>query len=487
MPHKKSPIMLPSPATKLTHVRDSDLAAIAMNDFGVAVFDCSSLAIVRYFGGSRYKQSPQDPRMTHTSPINDLQFGPDGRKLFTSSFDGTIRVWDVPTGLCVDWMSFSSPPTSLALSPTGEFLATSHVGRLGISLWCDKSYFRMVLLDGTPNEPAKMNEPCPVAECEQEEANDAMVSAAIPPIGTKQVDVFGDPNNETNDGSPPLAKEEGLVTLSGLPPSHWKNLFNLELVKERNKPTEAPQKPPQAPFFLQWRSGLAGTADAGGEGASTADDTTKLKEAADGWDAVWSDDDDDNKAEADENSKATDTKVSTENTSKQTPAKRRKVVHHRSKLARLLQNCFDAKDGSVVGESYSEVTTYLSKLGPSSIDVEISSLCYGMHDLTEGLPLLHFAAMWLLEACESHQSFEAVNAYLHRFLHVHGNVITRIDSALQYDESGEGSEDNAQNMKLVEFVETIAELRKMQQVASNRLQGKMQHAICLLRHLSRMV
>ena len=103
MPHKKSPIMLPSPATKLTHVRDSDLAAIAMKDFGVAVFDCTTLTIVRYFGGSRYKLSPKDPRMSHTSPISDMQFGPDGRRLFTSSFDGTLRVWDVPTGLCVDW------------------------------------------------------------------------------------------------------------------------------------------------------------------------------------------------------------------------------------------------------------------------------------------------------------------------------------------------------------------------------------------------
>ena len=103
MPHKKSPILLPSSPTKLTHVRDSDLAAIAMADFGVAVFDCSNLNIVRYFGGSRYNQSPL---MSHTSTISDLQFGPDGRKLFTSSFDGTLRVWDVPTGMCVDWCEY---------------------------------------------------------------------------------------------------------------------------------------------------------------------------------------------------------------------------------------------------------------------------------------------------------------------------------------------------------------------------------------------
>jgi len=503
MPHKKSPIILPSPATKLTHVRDSDLAAIAMNDFGVAVFDCSSLTIVRYFGGSRYKQSPKDPRMTHTSPISDLAFGPDGRKLFTSSLDSTIRVWDVPTGLCVDWMQFSSPPTSLALSPTGEFLATSHVDRLGISLWCDKSYFRMVLLDGTPSEPAKMNEPCPVAECEQEGANDAVAANAIPSssmVSNKKDNLFGltDDNNEMNDGKPPVAKEEGLITLSGLPSAHWKNLFHLELVKERNKPTEAPQKPQQAPFFLQWRSGLESgtTTDSTDKANTESAEASKLKNATDGWDAVWSDDDDGDE-KADQVDKVNDKKsseVATTSSKSTSTNKRRKVVHHRSKLAELLQVCFDSKEVSAVGETYSEVTSYLSKMGPSSIDVEISSLCYGEHDLGEGLPLLHIAAMWLLEACESHQSFEAVNAYLHRFLHVHGNVITKIDTTLLQDESGndmveeEGEEeDSAQKLKLKEFVETIAQLKQKQQGASNRLQGKMQHTICLLRHLSRMV
>jgi len=444
--------------------------------------------------------------MTHTSPISDLAFGPDGRKLFTSSLDSTIRVWDVPTGLCVDWMQFSSPPTSLALSPTGEFLATSHVDRLGISLWCDKSYFRMVLLDGTPSEPAKMNEPCPVAECEQEGANDAVAANAIPSssmVSNKKDNLFGltDDNNEMNDGKPPVAKEEGLITLSGLPSAHWKNLFHLELVKERNKPTEAPQKPQQAPFFLQWRSGLESgtTTDSTDKTNTTAnnEEASKLKDATDGWDAVWSDDDDAGDEKADQVDKVNDKKsseVATTSSKSTSTNKRRKVVHHRSKLAELLQVCFDSKEVSAVGETYSEVTSYLSKMGPSSIDVEISSLCYGEHDLGEGLPLLHIAAMWLLEACESHQSFEAVNAYLHRFLHVHGNVITKIDTTLLQDESGndmveeEGEEeDSAQKLKLKEFVETIAQLKQKQQGASNRLQGKMQHTICLLRHLSRMV
>ncbi|KAL9191150.1 hypothetical protein ACHAXT_000856 [Thalassiosira profunda] len=486
MPHKKSPIKLPSPARKMAHVRDSDLAAIAMHDFGVAVFDCSSLAIVRYFGGGSCKGASA---MSHTGPISDLHFGPDGRKLFTSSLDGTVRVWDVPTGLCVDWMSFSSPPTSLALSPTGEFLATSHAGRLGISLWCDKTFFRMVLLDGTTKEPARMNEPCPVAECEQEGASDAKSHAIQSIVAQKDDAAFGDTNGDAdNDGTPPQAKEEGLITLSGLPPAHWKNLFHLELVKERNKPTEAPQKPPQAPFFLQWRRGLeSGTDGMAADPAKEGAGNEPAKKDSDGWDAVWSDDDADEKDEGD-NEDAGEEGATAEGKGKQsTQNKRRKVVHHRSKLAESLQTCSDAKGTAPAGEAFSDVTSYLSTMGPSSIDVEISSLCYGIHDLEVGLPLLHLASMWLLEACESHQSFEAVNAYLHRFLHVHGNVVTRLDQALQDETSEEEARDGEHQKEIQEFIATIAQLREKQKEASNRLQGKMQHSICLLRHLSRMV
>merc|ERR1712032_741831 len=64
-----------------------------------------------------------------------------------------------------------------------------------------------------------------------------------------------DKDNEDSSKLPVVPKQRGLITLSNLPPAHWKNLFHLELIKERNKPTEAPQKPPSAPFFLQWREG----------------------------------------------------------------------------------------------------------------------------------------------------------------------------------------------------------------------------------------
>lgn len=380
----------------------------------------------------------------------------------------------------------------MALSPTGEFLATSHVGRLGISLWCDKSFFRMVLLDGIPSEPAKMNEPQPVAECEQEEATQSLPRS----VPVKEVSsIYGkNDENDTNDGVPPKAKQEGLITLSGLPPGHWKNLFHLELVKERNKPKEPPQKPPQAPFFLQWRSAIdSGNNDDGVENAGRTENFVPNDDANkkdDDWDAVWSDDDVDDNAEESEEVSNEEAKSGREDEPEPAQShKSRKVMHHRSKLAELLQNCSDASnESSIPHDVYSVVTRYLSTMGPSSIDVEISSLCYGAHDLKDGLHLLHLASLWLVEACESNQSFEAVNAYLHRFLHIHGNVITQIDTDVKDEiENLTYDGDGFKKLKLKEFAGTIVQLREKQKSASNRLQGKMQHTICLLKHLSRMV
>ena len=49
---------------------------------------------------------------------------------------------------------------------------------------------------------------------------------------------------------------DGLVTLSTLPKSRWHNLQNLDIIKQRNKPTEPPKQPKQAPFFLPILPGL---------------------------------------------------------------------------------------------------------------------------------------------------------------------------------------------------------------------------------------
>lgn len=51
---------------------------------------------------------------------------------------------------------------------------------------------------------------------------------------------------------------DDLITLSGFAPSRWANLWNIRLIKERNKPIEPPKKPKAVPFFLPSVSTLKG-------------------------------------------------------------------------------------------------------------------------------------------------------------------------------------------------------------------------------------
>lgn len=442
-PHKRSPYILPSAATMLTHIRDSDLAAVALKDFSVLLFDCSALQIVRRFGGGHHN---------HSGPISDIAFAPDGRTLYTASLDRTIRVWDVPTNHCVDWMAFHTAPTSLTVSPTGEFLATTHIDAIGVSMWSDKSFYRNVFIDGAnaPLEPFEMDDPIPIT---------AFSEGTTPQIFDSN-DVLEDKDNDKK--TPPQPKEKGMVTLSGLPPAHWKNLFHLELVKERNKPTEAPKKPPTAPFFLQYRSG---------ESILGTPHVEEEKNDKDEWVGAWTDDEADSTLEVPDQKRAVTS--SKELISRQPPSKKRKVTIHRSQLAALL-----------LKDDFKAATNHITTLGPSSIDISLSTLCNGMHDLEQGLPLLTKAARWLLEASKSRERYEAINAYVHRFIFLHGNVIAGIEEKFKYsDQEDKGPTIFPDERK--QLLEVVDELRKVQ--ASDGLKDKMQHSLCLLRHFLRMV
>ena len=53
-------------------------------------------------------------------------FSVDGRWIVTASADETMRIWDIPTGNCIDWIKFRSCVTSLCWSLTGAFITTAH-------------------------------------------------------------------------------------------------------------------------------------------------------------------------------------------------------------------------------------------------------------------------------------------------------------------------------------------------------------------------
>eukprot|EP00934_Nitzschia_sp_Nitz4_P004825 Nitzschia sp. Nitz4//scaffold17_size182527//38361//42191//NITZ4_001836-RA/size182527-processed-gene-0.43-mRNA-1//-1//CDS//3329539286//4815//frame0 len=488
-PHSKCPIRLPAAATKLCHVRDSDLAAIALADFSAVLFDCSTLNICRRFGYGAQASC-------HTGPISDLGFSPDGRTLYSASLDSTIRVWDVPTNTCVDWLGFESAPTSLTVSPTGEFLATTHVGKVGISMWSDRSFYQTVHLEGSKSltAPAQMDLPAPIAEVDaSEEDSDDILKRILMPEERKDDDVVV---VEAAPSGPAKAKEAGLITMSGLPPAHWKNLFHLELVKQRNKPKEPPKKPPSAPFFLQWRGGdpLAGEQPASKDVALPSASGGQAENEEEEWDAAWSDDDADqedvvpgNPPLDGGNKRSRDSTLDVVEAS----TKKRRISHYRSTLATILEDC-DSKTGQ---NRFSAITEHMATMGPSAIDVSLSSLCHGMHDLEDGLTLLNLACEWLVEACASRERFEAVNAYLHRFLHLHAGVIAGIQEPGFREPDNEGANNSPEEVEQRErereqretLLDSIHRLREAQRSGSEALQSKMRNTLCLLRHFSRMV
>ncbi|NXF88804.1 WDR36 protein, partial [Eubucco bourcierii] len=214
-----------SPSGILLH-RDSGILGVAFDDFSVSALDIETRKIVRTFSG-------------HHGRITDMTFSPDGRWLITSSMDCTIKTWDLPSGCLIDCFLLDSAAVSLTMSPTGDFLASTHVDDLGIYLWSNRSLYSLVSLRPLPSdyEPSMVTRPssCPVQDVDtvDEETCDEMTEYVSP----EQL-------------------EEQLVTLSLLPESRWKNLLSLDVIKKKNKPREPPKVPKSAPFFIPTVPGL---------------------------------------------------------------------------------------------------------------------------------------------------------------------------------------------------------------------------------------
>jgi U3 small nucleolar RNA-associated protein 21 len=73
--------------------------------------------------------------------------------------DRCIRVWDIITGLLVDWIQFKNAPLSIDFSPSGEFLATSHQNSKAVYLWSNRAYFQQIIVQKVPTVPTMIDMP----------------------------------------------------------------------------------------------------------------------------------------------------------------------------------------------------------------------------------------------------------------------------------------------------------------------------------------
>ncbi|KAF5865828.1 hypothetical protein ETB97_001894 [Aspergillus alliaceus] len=216
------------PMTSITGLRyssTSELVAFSCDDLSIRVVDIETRKVVREFWGC-------------IGQVNDFAFSSDGRWIIAASMDSVIRIWDLPTGHLIDLFRVPSTCTALAMSSTGEFLATAHADGLGVSLWSNRSLFV----------------PISSRNLDETEIADVGVPTISGETGVEAIEAAFSESYQPSDAEGPVLSTEQLsqdmVTLSVVPKSKWQTMLHLELIKERNKPKEPPKAPEKAPFFL---------------------------------------------------------------------------------------------------------------------------------------------------------------------------------------------------------------------------------------------
>ena len=516
-----------SPCIQMVGFRDAGFIAVASQDRVVRIYDLATFKLSRRFEG-------------HSREITDLAFTPDGRRLLTSSADCTVRVWDMPTGRCLSWLSFGSPVLSMAMALSGESLSIAQAGKDGVYVYIDRSLYEAVQFWKEPTAPTQVLDSAVAVSEERLEIDDKTVEDDETEGELQEDNRMVEEGGEIKAPQAQVQSEQlqesveqrgkGVLTTSALPRGYWASLFHLEALKARNKPT-APTAPKKAaPFFLptMFRGGSTSSFPTPQEYAELQN---KLKAPTEGVEGVaaashselepaskkrkaaavpvrssaeelsqeqimaelammgsaWADDADSPTVPRTSDklpksrlvsSGAADFRGSVagpgageedfdsgewaepprdllpadmSDTARRSQSRiiSRKTALPRCKLvAYLLKEFPDGALGTYTAIEYfkgasastegatpnSPTLDYMKTLAPPAVDLELRSLC--SHDKDEeGLQLLHCLLMWITERFRTGLDFEVMEAYLHRTLLIHGELIVAKPSLLQLSQS----------------------------------------------------
>ncbi|KAF3401863.1 hypothetical protein F1880_009713 [Penicillium rolfsii] len=344
--------------TGLRYSKTSELVAFSCDDLSIRVVDLETRKLVREFWGC-------------VGQVNDFVFSNDGRWIVAASMDSVIRVWDLPTGHLIDIFRVSSTCVSLAMSSTGEFLATAHAGSIGISLWSNRSLFMPI---ATKNLDEDVIEDVGVPTSSGE-SGAGLVEAAF--VDAPEVDETDGPVLATDQ----LQKD--MVTLSLVPKSRWQALLHLDSIRERNRPKEAPKAPEKAPFFLPSLLGSGGSQSASQAAAADAAELEALTQNA-----------------AAERSRISKMQSGTVGSS-ETP------------ISRLLEA------GHLYG-TYEPLIEHFKSLSPARADLEIRSLDPRVRN---GFSELATFVQALTARLKLRRDFELVNAWMAVLLKIHADTV----------------------------------------------------------------
>ena len=399
-------LQLDAPITSMVYHRSSDLVAFVLDDLSVVVVDSVSQRIVRQLWG-------------HSNRITALDFSPDGRWIVTASLDSTMRTWDLPTGGCIDGVKLESVITNLKFSPNGDFLATTHVTGNGICIWTNKGQFK----------------PISTRMISEEEFSELQLPNNSITGGTSLLEgaLTGDDNDEETGSMNNYESVEqinsDLITLSVGPRNKLNTLLNLDVIRQRSKPTEAPKKPEKTPFFLHLAGEKVGD-DASGREGIAHESPEELRLAQE---------------------KATSLADAEDQLNKFKPSGR---MGFESKFTKLLRECSQSKNFDLFLEN-------LVNLSPASVDLEIRSL-----DSFEPFNEIIAFIDALTYGLRTNKNFELYEAFMSLLFKAHGDVVhvnntnENIISALARWDSSHKKEDGLEDLVkfcagVINFVSSI--------------------------------
>ena len=382
-------IKLSNSCQGIKSTRDGGLFAVSLADFSIHVFDSSTRKLIRKFN------------QIHGAKITDFVFSPDSKWLLTSSVDCSLKVWDLSTNLLVDWLSFPQACTSLSFSPSNEYIATTHVDCNAICLWVNKVHFGTASVTKIAKTPLRIDLPCS-GQVEDEDEEDEKTE--------QKKEVFDDSVLQLR--IQPTQDIIGTIILcepmSGS--SKWFTLCHLDLIKERNKPIQPPEKPQQAPFFLPTT-------------AEELDASIKVEE----------------KSESEPKSRILST--SQFSVSLQSPLSslleeilsKSSIQSGNGIIDRLIKNTEEEEEEDIDPEKmeyvkrsryFMEFIEKLKDMSPSAIDYEIRSLSFGPED-DSGARVLLVWLEWISVEIKAGSNFEMIQSILSRILQIHGETVTQ--------------------------------------------------------------
>ncbi|KEY74201.1 hypothetical protein S7711_00358 [Stachybotrys chartarum IBT 7711] len=331
--------------TSCRYHASSGLVAFSCDDMSIRVVDMETKKTIREFWG------PEDT-------INDFCFSSDGRWVVAASQDSAIRIWDLPTSHLIDAIRLEKPCKALAMSSSGEYLAATIQDELGVTLWTNKTLYKHV----------------PTRQISEKEINQvAAPTASGEGSHGLLAGAFDEEQAEDEDDVPAPVIDQlsaDMMTLSLVPKARWQTLLHLDLIKERNKPKEAPKAPEKAPFFLP----------SSGNGQPTDQNATAVEAAEGGG----------------------------------------------SRISRLDPSRFEEMFASklragAASNNYDDFVEHLKCLSPSSADLELRSLSIGKGD-DESNELLHFIQA-LIARLHARRDYELTQAWMAVFLRLHFDSI----------------------------------------------------------------